>query len=612
MFFTKPSDFPGPRHLLRLLQLSINNQSLKLTQQTHARVCSLGLHQHPVVITNLINAYSSSKSPLQSQKLFDSIELKDVCLWNTLINGFAKNNLHQECFSIFNTMCRSANSSPDGFTFSTLAKTSGVIEDIAAGEWVHGKSIKMGFLSDPVLTNSLMSMYIKCHRVKESHKLFDEMPQRTVSSWNIMLSGYINSKNSFPNYQVWGLVKYMLTEGLKPNEFTLSNLLPLCGSRSGKFDHGRELHCYAIRNEMHLDIDSSVHLNCCLIDMYSRCGETNLARLIFNQMKFKNVFTWTSMMNGYLQNGDPDEVMFLFCEMQRDLIKPNEISLLIVLQASNLLAGLLGVIQIHGFSFKNGFTNHTPLCNSLIDMYSKNGDLINARLVFEHDCFLKDIISWGCMISGYGLHNKGHEAVDLYDKMVKNGIKPDAITIVGVLSACSRSGLVDKGVDVYNKWVNTYGFDPTVEMCSCVVDLLGRSGRVNEALTFIKMMSLEPGPSVWGALVSGFEVHMDYDTRVLGYESLIKIEPENPSNYVSLSNLYASCRKWELVGDVRRVMKDKSLKKLPGCSWIIVNSQTHSFFVADKSHPESHKIYEILNELILVIRDPNLEKFGEM
>ncbi|CAI9268793.1 unnamed protein product [Lactuca saligna] len=298
--------------------------------------------------------------------------------------------------------------------------------------------------------------------------------------------------------------------------------------------------------------------------------------------------------------------------MQRDLIKPNEISLLIVLQASNLLAGLLGVIQIHGFSFKNGFTNHTPLCNSLIDMYSKNGDLINARLVFEHDCFLKDIISWGCMISGYGLHNKGHEAVDLYDKMVKNGIKPDAITIVGVLSACSRSGLVDKGVDVYNKWVNTYGFDPTVEMCSCVVDLLGRSGRVNEALTFIKMMSLEPGPSVWGALVSGFEVHMDYDTRVLGYESLIKIEPENPSNYVSLSNLYASCRKWELVGDVRRVMKDKSLKKLPGCSWIIVNSQTHSFFVADKSHPESHKIYEILNELILVIRDPNLEKFGEM
>lgn len=151
-----------------------------------------------------------------------------------------------------------------------------------------------------------------------------------------------------------------------------------------------------------------------------------------------------------------------------------------------------------------------------------------------------------------------------------------------------------------------------VEMCSCVVDLLGRSGRVNEALTFIKMMSLEPGPSVWGALVSGFEVHMDYDTRVLGYESLIKIEPENPSNYVSLSNLYASCRKWELVGDVRRVMKDRSLKKLPGCSWIIVNSQTHSFFVADKSHLESHKIYEILNELILVIRDPDLEKFGEM
>ncbi|KAL4561168.1 hypothetical protein LXL04_033331 [Taraxacum kok-saghyz] len=608
MFFTKPSDFPAPRHLLRFLQLSPNNQSLKLTQQTHARVCFLGLHQHPVIVTNLINAYSFSKNTVQSQRLFDSIELKDVCLWNSLINVFAKNNLHHECFNIFNNMCRSVNSSPDGFTFSTLAKVSGVIEDLPTGEWVHGKSIKHGFLSDPVLTNSLMSMYIECYIFKAFRKLFDEMPQRTVSSWNIMLSGYINSKNSSTDYKVLELVKHMLTEGLKPNEFTLSNLLPLCGPKSGQFDHGRELHCYTIRNNMNLDIDTGVHLNSCLIDMYSRNGAINSARLIFNQMRFKNVFTWTSMMGGYLQNGDPHEVMLLFSEMKRkDFIKPNEISLLTILQASNILAGLLGVMQVHNFSLKNGFGNHTPLCNSLIDMYSKNGHLTNAIEVFEHDCVSKDIISWGCMISGYGLHNKGHEAVNLYDKMVKSGVKPDAITIVGVLSVCSRSGLVAKGLDVYNKWVNIYGFDPTVEMCSCVVDLLARSGQVNEALTFIKMMSFEPGPSVWGALVSGFEVHMDYETRVLGYESLIKIEPENPSNYVNLSNVYASCRKWELVGDVRRLMKDRNLKKLPGCSWIIVNNQTHSFFVDDKAHFASNEIYEMLYELSIVIRDPYLE-----
>ncbi|KAI3511499.1 hypothetical protein L1887_18653 [Cichorium endivia] len=608
MFFTKPSDSPAPRHLLRLLQLSINNQSLKLTQQTHARVCYLGLHQHPAVLTNLINAYSSSKNPLKSQKLFASIELKDVYLWNTLINGFAKNDLHYECFNIFNNMSRSVNSSPDGFTFSTLAKVSGVIEDLPAGEWVHGKSIKLGFLSDPVLTNSLMSMYIKCYRVKESRKLFDEMPQRTVSSWNILLSGYINTENSLPNYQVWDFVKYMLIEGLKPNNFTLSNLLPLCKPRSRQFDHGKELHCYAIRNEMNLHIDSGVHIDCCLIDMYSRYGAINLARFIFTQMRLKNVFAWTSMMSGYLQNGKPHEVVLLFCEMQkRDIVKPNEISLLTILQASNILSGLLGVMQIHGFCVKNGFANHTPLCNSLIDMYSKTGHLNDAIEVFEHDCLSKDIISWGSMISGYGLHNKGHEAVELYDKMVKSEVKPDAITIVGVISACSKSGLVEKGLDVYNNWVNISGFDPTVEMCSCVVDLLARSGRVNEALTFIKIMNLEPGPSVWGALVSGFEVHMNYEARVLGYELLIKIEPENASNYVNLSNLYASLKKWELVGDVRRVMKDRSLKKLPGCSWIIVNSQTHSFFVADKSHHASDKIYGMLNELNRVIRDCDLE-----
>ncbi|KAI3697122.1 hypothetical protein L6452_29885 [Arctium lappa] len=256
MFSTKPSQSPAPRHLLQLLQLSINNQSFKLTQQSHARIYHLGLQQHPVVLTNLINAYALSKNPVQSRKLFDSIEVKDICLWNSYINGFVKNDLHYESFSVFNNMCRTANSFPDGFTFSTLSKASGVIGDLLAGKCVHGKSIKLGFMSDTILTNSLMSMYYKCDRIHESRKLFDEMPQRTVSSWNIILSGYVNGENPFLEYQVWEFVKYMLTEGLKPNEFTLSSLLPLCGFRLGRFDHGMELHCYIIRNELNLVIDS--------------------------------------------------------------------------------------------------------------------------------------------------------------------------------------------------------------------------------------------------------------------------------------------------------------------------------------------------------------------
>ncbi|XP_076886972.1 pentatricopeptide repeat-containing protein At3g57430, chloroplastic-like [Bidens hawaiensis] len=494
----------------------------------------------------------------------------------------------------------SVNSSPDEFTFSTLAKISGEI----TGKWVHGKCVKLGLLIDTVLVNSIMSMYCKCDRIQEARQLFDEMPERIVSSWNIMLATYVSTENPFSDSEVWGFVKNMLTEGRKPNGFTLCSLIPLCGNRTGPFDHGRELHCYIIR-KMDLDADSGIHLNCCLIDMYSRRGKISSARHVFDQMRFENVFAWTAMMNGYLQIGDHEETVNLFCEMRRtSKVEPNEVSVLTLLPACSLTAGLLGVQQVHGLSVKTGFLNHTCLCNCLIDMYSKHGLLTSARKLFDHDCWSKNAISYGCIITGCGLHGAGQEAVNLYAKMVKNGIKPDAVSVVGVLSACSKSGLVEKGLDVYNKAVSVYGVEPTVEMCSCVVDLLGRSGQLDEGLRFIKSMGLKPEPSVWGALVSGCVVDVNYETKVLGYKSLIEIEPENASNYVSLSNVYASSGKWDCVGDIRRVMKERRLRKVAGCSWIIVNSKTHSFLVADKAHPACDKIYEILNELILVMKRP--------
>ncbi|GJS05008.1 pentatricopeptide repeat-containing protein [Tanacetum coccineum] len=270
----------------------------------------------------------------------------------------------------------------------------------------------------------------------------------------------------------------------------------------------------------------------------------------FDRMRFKNVFAWTEMMSGYLQNGDPDETVLIFREMLRRQLEMNEVTLLTLLPACSLVGGLLGVEEVHEFSVKKGFANHTSLCNSLIDMYSKNGLLSYAVKVFDHGCFSKDAITWSSVISGYGLHGKGQEAVVLYDKMLTSGIKPDAISVVGVLSACSRSGLVEKGLDVYDKAINVYGIEPTMEMCSCVVDLLGRS---------------------------------DHETRVLAYKALIEVEPENPSNYVSLSNIYASSKKWDSVVDVRRKMNERSLRKLPGCSWITIDSKTHSFS-ADKAH----------------------------
>ncbi|KAK9287846.1 hypothetical protein L1049_016288 [Liquidambar formosana] len=596
-YYTSATPLDPSLTLLHLLQLSIDQRCLKLTKQSHARTFPHGLDQNPFVATKLISAYAICKSPAESRLVFDSVHHTNVYLWNSLINGYVKNNVYIEAFELFNIMCRDT-VSPDDFTLSTLSKVSGELGYLFAGKVVHGKSIRIGYASDTVVANSIMSMYSRCRESGESRKVFDEMPQRNSGSWNVMIAGYTVLGGCSLDKDVRELVRDMQNDGVTPDAFTVSSLLTLCGADTGKWDYGRELHCYIVKNELELSLGSDVHLGCCLIDMYSRSNGVIMGRRVFNRMKCKNVFAWTAMINGYVQNGALDEALILFREMQvRDGIEPNRVSLVSILPACSSLAGLMSGKQIHGFAIRKELNHEVVLCNALIDMYSKCGSVNCARKVFEDDSFYKDAISWSSMISGYGLHGKGQEAISLYDKMLQLGIKPDMITIVGVLSACGRSGLVKEGLDIYSSVINYYEIQPTLEICACVVDMLGRSGQLDQALDFIKTMPLEPGPSVWGALVSASIIHGNIEMRDLAYKFLIQLEPENPSNFVSLSNLYASSRRWNAVAEVRAMMKEKGLRKFPGCSWISINSKTHCFYVADKANPCSSLIYEMLDDL---------------
>ncbi|KAG4910920.1 hypothetical protein JHK82_056928 [Glycine max] len=207
------------------------------------------------------------------------------------------------------------------------------------------------------------------------------------------------------------------------------------------------------------------------------------------------------------------------------------------------------------------------------------------------------------MISAYGLHGRGEEAIITYYKMLQQGFKPDMITVVGVLSACSKSGLVDEGISIYKSLMTKYEIKPTIEICACVVDMLGRSGQLDQASEFIKDMPLDPGPSVWGSILTASVMHGNSRTRDLAYWHLLELEPENPSNYISLSNTYASDRKWDVVTEVRTIMKQRGLKKVPGCSWITISGKTHSFSVADKAHPSSSLIYEMHDDLVSIMTD---------
>ncbi|QCE07702.1 structure-specific endonuclease subunit SLX1 [Vigna unguiculata] len=597
---------PRTEHsLLHLLQLCIDLRAQKPAQQSHAQILANGYAQNVFLATRLVSAYATCGGLRSSRFVFESVEAKNVYLWNSLINGYVKNHNFHQAFALFGEMGRNG-VLPDDYTLATVFKVSGELEDLVSGRLIHGKSVRVGFVSDVVVANSLMAMYCRCGEFAQAVKVFEEMPQRNVGSFNVVISGCaaLGICNSPSHDDLWKFFVRMQCEGFMADAFTVASLLPLCCSDSGKWDYGRELHCFVVKNGFDLKMGLDVHMGSSLIDMYSRSKRVVIGRKVFDQMRNRNVYVWTAMINGYVQNGAPEDALVLLREMQmKDGIRPNKVSLVSVLPACASLAGLTGGKQIHGFSIKMELNDDVSLCNSLIDMYSKSGSLDYAKRAFESDSYFKDGISWSSMISAYGLHGRGEEAVVTYHKMLQEGFKPDMITVVGVLSACSKSGLVDEGISIYKSLMTKYDIKPTVEICACVVDMLGRSGQLDQALEFIVEMPIDPGPSVWGSLLTASVMHGNSRTRDLAYRHLLELEPENPSNYISLSNTYASSRRWDVVSEVRTRMKERGLKKIPGCSWIIVGGKTHSFCVADKAHPSSSLIYGMLDDLVSIMSD---------
>ncbi|XP_020396691.1 pentatricopeptide repeat-containing protein At3g46790, chloroplastic isoform X2 [Zea mays] len=412
---------------------------------------------------------------------------------------------------------------PDAFTLSVL--TSALP---SAAVTLHALALRLGLLhADPVLANSLLRLYIcppvPCQGL--ARRLFEEMPARTASSYNTLIS--------HSHDDVWGLVRRMVADGCAPDRFTMSAVLPVCTSARW----GRELHCYAVRDWMCGDDD--FHVSSGLVSMYCRVGHPDSARTVFNRMARRNVVCWTAMVGGYIENGMFDDAVDCFRAMWLiDAIPPNRITLITVLSAIEALSSLAEGKQVHGFAVRMMMHAEMSLNNALIDTYAKCGALHYARRIFDDTSWCKDVISWGAMILGYGIH------------------------------ACCHAGLVLKGLNTYSSMVNDHGVHPTEEMCACMVDLLGRSGNVYHALDFVKSMSVEPGSSVWGALLDASVKYDNKEIQDLASRSLLRLEQGKPSNLVAVSNLNASSERWNIVKQVRDTINQGSLKKKTGCSWV--------------------------------------------
>eukprot|EP01018_Ginkgo_biloba_P008991 Gb_03997 [translate_table: standard] len=453
---------------------------------------------------------------------------------------------------------------------------------------IHAHMLRIGLDQNIFLVTKLVTVYATSGSVDKARLVFDKTSNRDVFLWNTMIRVY--ARNGLCG-KALTLYYQMLQTSIQPNNFTFPIVLNACAGLSA-LKEGKAIYDDIVK----YGFESDIYVRAALVDMYAKCGSLENARQVFEKMSKRDVVSWNGMIAGYAHNGRPKEALKLFTEMQLKKVKPNKVTMVSVLQASAHLGSLQQGKWVHEYIVRNGFELDVVVGTSLIDMYAKCGSLRIARELFDK-ISKRDVASWNAMIAGYGMHGRGEEALALFSEMQRAGIKPNHITFVGVLSACSHAGLVDEGRHYFNCISRDYGITPLVEHYACVVDLLCRAGCLDEAQDFIKMMPIEPSASVLGALLSACRIHCNIELAEHVAERLFDLEPANAGYYVLLSNIYAAAGRWDDVKLVRAMMKERGVKKPPGCSLIEINNRVHEFIVGDRSHPQTEKIYAMLENL---------------
>lgn len=478
---------------------------------------------------------------------------------------------------------------PNNYTLPFVLRACAQSLALSEGRQVHSHAIKTGLLvSNVYVCNTLLRLYVVCEDIRNAQKLFDRTPNRDLVTWTTLIQGYV--KLGMPRDAVEAFFT-MCEDNLVADEMTLVIVLSAC-SKLGDLSLGRRLHRYIHDNSVKRD----VFVRDALVDMFLKCGDADFAYETFNEIPVKNVVSWNSMILGLAQQGKFKEALTVFEEMRKEGVQPDDITLVGTLNSCANL-GLLEVGRwVHSYIDKHKFKADSFIGNALVDMYGKCGRMDLAVEVFEH-MKLKDVYSYSAIISCLAMHGEARLALDIFDSMSKLGINPDEVTFVGLLSACSHAGFVEEGLRHFKNMSRIYRLEPQNEHYGCVVDLLGRAGRFTDAEVFIKNMPIEPDAFVWGALLGACRLYGKVELGENVMKRLMEIEPDREGAYILMSNMYSSADRWRDALNVRKSMKAVNVKKVPGCSSIEVDGTVHEFHKGDKSHPNSKKIADCLENL---------------
>ncbi|PKA60482.1 Pentatricopeptide repeat-containing protein [Apostasia shenzhenica] len=596
---------------------------------------------------SILSMYAKSGQIKAAYQVFDQMPERDPVSWTAMIVGFDKAGEFKQAVQMLTAMVR-AGFPPNQFTFTNVLSSCAALEAHSIGRMTHSFVIKLGMSSCTPVANSLLNMYGKCGDSVTAKVIFDRLKIRSVPSWNTMISLYSQSgemdlaraqfnsmtersivswnamiagynQNGLDLEAIFFFSRMLKESSMSPDDFTITSVLSACANL-GLLKVGKQIHAYLLRTAMEIvgkvanslismysksggvknaqkliekvvKSDLNVISLTALLEGYVKLGDLQPAREIFDSMKDRDVVAWTAMIVGYVQNGFNKDGMELFSLMISDGPEPNNYTLAAILSVCSSLASLENGRQIHSKAIRSREGLSISVSNALITMYAKSGCIGLARRLFRQISSTREPVSWTSMIIALAQHGLGEEAIELFDRMLLLGVMPDHITFVGVLSACTHSGLVEKGKSYFLMMQNDHTIKPTSSHYACMIDLFARSGRLEEAQEFIQKMPVAPDAIAWGSLLAACRVHKDADLAKIAAENLLSIDPDNSGAYSALANAFSSCGRWREAAEIWKLMKDKGVRKEQGFSWIYIKNKVHVFGVEDGLHPMREAVY---------------------
>ncbi|KAL4600398.1 hypothetical protein ACB092_11G196800 [Castanea dentata] len=570
-----------------LLKVCGDNADLRRGKEIHGQVITNGFSSNVFAMTGVVNLYAKCRQIDDAYKMFDRMPERDLVCWNTIIAGFAQNGLAKMALDLVLRM-QEEGQKPDSITVVTVLPAAANIGSWRIGKLIHGYAIRAGFELLVNISTALVDMYSKCGSVGTARLIFDMMKQRTVVSWNSMIHGYVQSGDP---EEAMAIFQKMLDEGVELTNVTVMEALHACADL-GDLERGKFVH--KLVDELKLGYDVSVKNS--LISMYSKCKRVDLAAKVFEGLQGKTIVSWNAMILGYAQNGRVNEALNHFCEMQSQNIKPDSFTLVSVIPALAELSVTRQAKWMHGLVIRNCLDKNVFVMTALVDMYAKCGAICTARKLFDM-MEERHVTTWNAMIDGYGTHGLGKDAVELFNDIQKGTVKPNDVTFLCVISACSHSGLVEEGLRFFSSMKEEYGLEPAMDHYGAMVDLLGRAGQLNKAWDFIQDMPVEPGITVFGAMLGACKIHKNVELGEKAAKKLFELNPDEGGYHVLLSNIYATASMWDKMAKVRTMMEKTGLQKTPGCSLVELRNEVHSFYSGSTIHPQSKRIYAFLETL---------------